>query len=151
MATLKFKNNQTFAWRHDLRLERRARNRLLREGRKQEEKMKTLQVNNRGLFGWCNERQRVTGYHAEFCQCANRLAATRYAPNSFSDVGTYQGRSDVLGIGISSAQSSANRGGQSSTFYNTQGYGEPVLFAPGAGSVLSADLYISSSMADPGI
>ncbi len=65
----------------------------------------------------------------------------RYAPASFSDVGTYQGRNDVLGIGISTADSLGNRpAGYQSSFYNTQGKGTPI--SGGAGSSLSADLYI---------
>jgi hypothetical protein len=77
-------------------------------------------------------------------------APDRYAPNSFSDVGTYQGRNDVLGIGISSAQSLANRPAPyQSAFYNTQGDGYQFGSLQGAGSVLSADLWISSSMGDP--
>lgn len=68
----------------------------------------------------------------------------RYAPNSFADVGTYMGRSDVLGIGISNADSLANRpAGYQSTFYNTQGKAHAA--AGGAGSVLSADLYIPAA------
>lgn len=65
----------------------------------------------------------------------------RYDPNSFSNVGTYQGRSDVLGIGISSADSFTSRpSAYQSTFYNTQGKGHAISGA--AGSVLSADLYV---------
>jgi hypothetical protein len=72
----------------------------------------------------------------------------RYAPNSFSDVGTFQGRSDVLGIGISSAQSLNNRPAPyQSTFYNTQGEGYNV--SGGAGSSISADLYVPGSWSDP--
>jgi hypothetical protein len=65
----------------------------------------------------------------------------RYEPNSFSNVGTFQGRNDVLGIGISSAQGSANRpAGQQGTFYNTQGRQHAVT--GGSGSVLSADFFL---------
>jgi hypothetical protein len=72
----------------------------------------------------------------------------RYAPNSFSDVGTFQGRNNVLGIGISSAQSLANRAssGQNYAFYNTQGDQYQFSSLQGAGSVLSADLYVSTAM-----
>ena len=71
----------------------------------------------------------------------------RYAPSSFSDVATFQGRNNVLGISISSAQSLPNRpAGQNSTFYNTQGDGYQFSSLQGAGSVLSADLYVSSAM-----
>ncbi|MDR3412352.1 MAG: hypothetical protein P4L87_15670 [Formivibrio sp.] len=87
----------------------------------------------------------------DFANVPTGWATDRYAPNSFSDVGAYQGRSDVLGIGISSAQSLANRAstGQNSSFYNTQGDGYQFSSLQGAGSVLSADLWISRSMADP--
>ena len=46
----------------------------------------------------------------------------RYAPNSFSNVGTFQGRNNVLGIEINSAQGLTSRpSGYQSSFYNTQG------------------------------
>jgi len=68
----------------------------------------------------------------------------RYDPASFADVGTYQGRNNVLGIGINSTGDSASRpGGQQGTFYNTQGKQQAI--SGGAGSQLSADLYINSS------
>lgn len=72
----------------------------------------------------------------------------RYEPTSFSNVGTYQGRDNVLGIEITSAGNSANRpAGQQGSFYNTQGRQHAV--SGGAGSVLSADLYIPASWGDP--
>lgn len=65
----------------------------------------------------------------------------RYDPASFLNVGTYQGRSDVLGIGISGADSLANRpAAYQSTFYNTQGKQHAISGA--AGSSLAADLYV---------
>lgn len=68
----------------------------------------------------------------------------RYEPTSFSNVGTYQGRNDVLGIGITSAGTLANRAsGFNSAFYNTQG--RQHLIAGGAGSSVAADLYVNSS------
>ncbi len=70
----------------------------------------------------------------------------RYDPASFSNVGTYQGRSDVLGIGIDATGDAANRGGLNATFYNTQG--RQTAVAGGAGSVLSADLFINASWRD---
>ena len=66
----------------------------------------------------------------------------RYEPNSFSILGAYQGRNDVLGIGISSAQNAANRGGQSGMFYNTQGRQHAIT--GGAGASLSAALYVEA-------
>jgi hypothetical protein len=68
----------------------------------------------------------------------------RYDPASFSNVGPYKGRTDVLGIGITSAGDSAKRpAGQQGSFYNTQGRQYPVT--GGADSVLSADLFIPAS------
>src|SRR5579859_614871 len=85
----------------------------------------------------------------DFAGAPTGWTTDRYAPNSFGDVGTFQGRNDVLGIGISSAQSLANRAstGQNYAFYNTQGDQYQFSSLKGAGSVLSADLWISSSMA----
>jgi hypothetical protein len=72
----------------------------------------------------------------------------RYEPNSFSNVGTYQSRSDVLGIQIDSADGYTSRpSGYQSTFYNTQG--RQYAISGGAGSTLSADLWIPASWADP--
>lgn len=70
----------------------------------------------------------------------------RYDPHSFADIGTYQGRNNVLAIEITSAEGSANRGGQSGTFYNTQGKTRPV--AGGIGDSLGASLYIPTSWSD---
>lgn len=71
----------------------------------------------------------------------------RYAPASFGDVGTYQGRDNVLGIGIDSSTDAANRpAGQQVAFYNTQGMQTPI--SGGAGSRLAADLFIESSWRD---
>ncbi|MFA7216802.1 MAG: PEP-CTERM sorting domain-containing protein [Candidatus Paceibacterota bacterium] len=69
----------------------------------------------------------------------------RYQPNTFADIGTFQGRNDVLRIGIDAAQGLGNRGGQNSQFYNTQGM--QYLVSGGAGSVLSADLWIPEEWA----
>lgn len=72
----------------------------------------------------------------------------RYDPASFGNVGTYQGRNDVLGIGIDRSGDAANRTstGQQGTFYNTQG--KQMAISGGPGSVLSADLFINASWAD---
>lgn len=69
----------------------------------------------------------------------------RYQPNVFADIGTFQGRDDVLRIGIDAAQGLGNRGGQNSQFYNTQGM--QYLVSGGAGSVLAADLWIPEEWA----
>lgn len=75
-------------------------------------------------------------------------ATDRYDPASFSNVGTYQGRNDVLGIGIDSTGDLANRAStsQNNTFYNTQG--KQMAISGGPGSVLSADLFINAGWAD---
>lgn len=71
----------------------------------------------------------------------------RYEPTSFANVGTYMGRDNVLGIGITSAGDLANRlPGYQSTFYNTQGRQHALTGV--AGDVLSADLYVPASWAD---
>lgn len=71
----------------------------------------------------------------------------RYDPDSFSNVGTYAGRSDVLGIGIGSNGAAANRpGGQSSQFYDTQGMQHAV--SGGMGDSISADLYVERGWSD---
>lgn len=71
----------------------------------------------------------------------------RYDPNTFADVGTYQGRSDVLGIGISAADGFDQRPGPyQSTFYNTQGRQHAI--SGGAGDVLSTSLYIPAAWRD---
>lgn len=72
----------------------------------------------------------------------------RYAPSSFGNVGTFQGRDNVLGIGISSAGDLANRpAAYQSSFYNTQG--SQYAISGGAGSVISADLWIPTTWSDP--
>lgn len=71
----------------------------------------------------------------------------RYDPNSFANVGTYQGRDNVLGIGISSTDGLTSRpSGYQSTFYNTQG--KQHVATGGVGSVLAADLYIPAAWRD---
>jgi hypothetical protein len=71
----------------------------------------------------------------------------RYAPASFSDVGAYQGRDNVLGIGIDNSTDAANRpAGQQGTFYNTQGMQRAIT--GGAGSVLAADLFVETGWRD---
>lgn len=68
----------------------------------------------------------------------------RYAAASFGDVGSYKGRNDVLAIGIDSSTDAVNRpSGQQGTFYNTQGM--KALISGGAGSVLSAELYVEEA------
>lgn len=71
----------------------------------------------------------------------------RYDPAGFANVGPFENRSDVLGITIDSTGSVANRGPSfASSFYNTQGRGFDLT--GGAGSTLTADLFIPTSWAD---
>lgn len=71
----------------------------------------------------------------------------RFDPNSFSNVGNYQGRDNVLGIGIHRDQGATARpAGQQGDFYNTQGRQHAV--SGGAGSTLAADLFIEQSWTD---
>lgn len=74
----------------------------------------------------------------------------RYDPDFFGYAGPFQGRNNVLEIRIDESDNQANRPpGFSSSFYNTQGrqYGIDHTTA-GAGSILSADLWIPSSWSD---
>ena len=71
----------------------------------------------------------------------------RFQPNGFSNVGSFAGRDDVLGIEINTAEGFGSRGGCcNSTFYNTQGMQFAVFGF--AGDTLSADLYVPLSWAD---
>ena len=81
-----------------------------------------------------------------FANVPTGWSTDRYDPASFANVGTYQGRGDVLGIGITTAGDAANRGGLSASFYNTQGKQHAV--SGGVGSSLSAGLFINGSWGD---
>ncbi len=71
----------------------------------------------------------------------------RYEPHSFSNVGPFQGRTDVLGIEITSAEGAANRpGGQQGGFYNTQG--RKYAISGGASDSIAADLWIPEEWRD---
>jgi hypothetical protein len=68
----------------------------------------------------------------------------RYEPGSFSNVGAYEGRSDVLGIGISTIGDRENRAAPyMSTFYNTQGRQHAI--SGSSNSQLAADLYVEDT------
>ena len=70
----------------------------------------------------------------------------RYAPNSFALTNGFQGRNNVLGIGISTADRLDNRpAAYQSAFYNTQGEKFDINTA-GSWS-LSADLWVDASWA----
>ncbi len=73
----------------------------------------------------------------------------RYEPAAFENVGTFEGRDNVLGITIDETTGEfARPGGQQGLFYATQG--RKYTFSPlaGPGSVLSANLYIPASWGD---
>jgi len=68
----------------------------------------------------------------------------RYAPDSFSDIGTFQWAGNALGIDIGNAGTFPNRpGAYQSTFYNTQGMSMPV--SGGVGSSLASYLWVPAS------
>lgn len=76
----------------------------------------------------------------DFANVPTNWQTDRYAPAAFANVGTYQGRDNVLGISIDTSTDAANRGAQYGSFYNTQGKQHAIT--GGAGSVLAADLFI---------
>jgi hypothetical protein len=89
----------------------------------------------------------ATNLMPDFATVPSGWVTDRYEPHSFTNVGTYQGRTDVLGIEINSAEGFLARpGGYQSTFYNTQG--RQYALTGGAGSSLAADLYIPGVWAD---
>lgn len=81
----------------------------------------------------------------DFANVPTGWTTDRYAPASFANVGSYQGRDNVLGIGITSAGDAANRGGLNTSFYNTQG--KQYALNGGAGSSLAASLFIDARWA----
>ncbi len=80
----------------------------------------------------------------DFANVPTGWTTDRYDPTTFAAVGSYQGRSDVLGIGITSAGNLANRAAAfQSSFYNTQGRQHAV--SGGTNSTLDAGLFIENS------
>lgn len=70
----------------------------------------------------------------------------RYAPSSFANAGALFGRSNVLALALSSADSAANRPpAYSSAFYNTQGRKIDIGLAPPVSWI--ASLYVPASWA----
>ncbi len=99
------------------------------------------------LFAGIIATAQATPIMPDFASVPTGWTTDRFDPNSFQNVGTYQGRDNVLGIGITSAEGYSNRpGGYQSAFYNTQG--RQHALTGGVGSVLSADLYIPASWGD---
>jgi hypothetical protein len=82
-----------------------------------------------------------------FADAPTGWTTDRYQPAGFADIGSYQGRDDVLQIRIDATTDAASRlAGQQAGFYNTQGMQQAVT--GGAGSVLAADLYVERAWAD---
>lgn len=92
------------------------------------------------LFGAVALLQAAVPIMPDFSTVPTGWTVDRYDPASFENVGTFEGRDNVLGIGIDETTGEASRGGLSNIFYATQG--RKFRFAPvaGADSVLSADL-----------
>lgn len=82
----------------------------------------------------------ATSVMPDFSAVPTGWVTDRYEPDSFANVGTFQGRTNVLGIGIDDSDGFGSRPGYNSTFYNTQGRKHAIT--GGAGSVLASDLYI---------
>lgn len=77
----------------------------------------------------------------DFANVPTGWTADRYDPDGFSNIGLYQGHANVLAIDISAADGLSGRPvPYQSQFYNTQGRQHAIT--GGAGSVLSAELYI---------
>lgn len=83
-----------------------------------------------------------------FASAPTGWSVDRYAPDSFGNVGSYQGQSNVLGIGIGPNGAFANRPpAYQYGFYSTQGEGHSI--SGGAGDYLAAALYVPTSWQDP--
>ena len=88
----------------------------------------------------------LTSAHAasimpDFSTVPTGWVTDRYQPDFFGNIGEFEGRDNVLQIGITDDGSSQNRpDGQQGTFYNTHGMKYTVT--GGVGSYLSADLFI---------
>lgn len=71
-------------------------------------------------------------------------ATDRYEPASWQNIGTFQGRNNVLQIGVdASTDASARPVGQQGSFYNTQG--RQIAVTGGVGDSLKASLWLDPS------
>ena len=92
----------------------------------------------------------ATDITPDFANVPSGWSVDRYAPDSFSNVGSFQGRNNVLGIGIGPNGATSNRtSGYQANFYSTQGMGHAV--SGGAGDMLQAALYVQSSWMNPAL
>lgn len=85
----------------------------------------------------------------DFANVPAGWSVDRYAPDSFSNVGSFQGRNNVLGIGIGPNGATSNRGAYNANFYSTQGMGHALSGA--AGDSLQAALYVPASWMSPSL
>lgn len=100
------------------------------------------------LLGVSTSGAWATELMPSFANVPTGWTVDRYAPDSFANVGNYQGATNVLGISIGPNGATVNRpAGQQSSFYSTQGEGYNI--SGGAGSSLSAALYVPTSWQDP--
>lgn len=83
----------------------------------------------------------------DFTNVPTGWSVDRYSPDGFANIGTFQGKNNVLGITIGPNGDSSNRSCCAATFYNTQGEGHAI--SGGAGSSISAYLYVPGSWANP--
>ncbi|HEY4502286.1 MAG TPA: PEP-CTERM sorting domain-containing protein [Candidatus Paceibacterota bacterium] len=84
---------------------------------------------------------RATELMPNFADIPTGWTTDRFEPDSFSNIGTFEGHNDVLGIGISADDGFGSRpAGFNSTFYNTQGRKHSI--AGGIGDTLSASLWL---------
>jgi hypothetical protein len=88
---------------------------------------------------WSNSA--VTNIMPSFAGAPTGWTSDRFDPNSFTDIGTFEGRSNVLQVGITSAEGGLNRpAGKQGSLFSTQGMQHTLT--GGVGSVLSADLFV---------
>lgn len=91
---------------------------------------------------------KATDLMPNFASAPTGWTVDRYAPASFGNVGTYQGQSNVLGIGIGTSGAASNRPlGEQGGFYSTQGEGYSI--SGGAGDSIAAALYVPTSWSNP--
>jgi hypothetical protein len=76
-----------------------------------------------------------------FATAPSGWVVDRYSPASFSNIGSYQGQNNVIGLGITNAHTEGT-----AIFYNTQGMVTPIT--GGAGDSVTAILYVPASWAD---
>jgi hypothetical protein len=100
------------------------------------------------LLGVSTSGAWATELMPSFANVPTGWTVDRYAPDSFANVGTYQGVTNVLGIGIGPNGATANRpASQQGNFYSTQGEGYDI--SGGAGDSIAAALYVPRTWDTP--